>query len=112
MTFSRRTFLKGMVATAAGILVPIEVAAEPERRIWQLDQTMVTPQPLVIEVYAVGHDADGQLRWVGPRNYERLNPRTDNEIIRVSRVLPDGTFAFERMAPASEWAEVSGWQPS
>lgn len=37
----RRTFLKGLVATAAGVLVPGHVAAEPERRIWALDRTMV-----------------------------------------------------------------------
>jgi hypothetical protein len=39
----RRTFLKGLVATAAGVLVPGHVAAEPERRVWALDQTMVAP---------------------------------------------------------------------
>lgn len=37
---NRRDFLKGLVATAAGVLVPGEVAAEPERRIWALDKTM------------------------------------------------------------------------
>jgi hypothetical protein len=37
----RRTFLKGLVATAAGVLVPGHVAADPERRIWALDRTMV-----------------------------------------------------------------------
>lgn len=36
---SRRTFLKGLVVTTAGLLLPAEVAAEPTRRIWQLDQT-------------------------------------------------------------------------
>jgi hypothetical protein len=41
MNLSRRTLLKGMVATAAGLLLPVDVAAEPERRIWALDQTMV-----------------------------------------------------------------------
>lgn len=37
----RRTFLKGLVATAAGVLVPGSVAAEPDRRVWALDRTMV-----------------------------------------------------------------------
>lgn len=34
MPLTRRTFLKGMVAGAAGLLLPSDVAAEPERRIW------------------------------------------------------------------------------
>jgi hypothetical protein len=38
---NRRTFLSGLVATAAGVLIPGVVAAEPERRIWVLDQTML-----------------------------------------------------------------------
>jgi hypothetical protein len=42
-TVDRRTFLRGLVATAAGVLIPASVAAEPERRIWALDSTMVTP---------------------------------------------------------------------
>jgi hypothetical protein len=41
---NRRTLLKGLVATAAGVLVSEEVLAEPERRIWALDQTMVQPR--------------------------------------------------------------------
>jgi hypothetical protein len=40
---SRRTLLKGLAATAAGVLVSEEVLAEPERRIWALDETMVQP---------------------------------------------------------------------
>jgi hypothetical protein len=40
----RRTFLKGLVATAAGVLVPGAVLAEPERRVWALDQTMAQPK--------------------------------------------------------------------
>lgn len=50
MTLSRRTFLKGMVATAAGLLIPAEVAAEPERRLWALDQTMLGQRPFVPEL--------------------------------------------------------------
>jgi hypothetical protein len=41
---SRRSLLKGMIATAAGVLIPEHVAAEPERRIWALDSTMIEPQ--------------------------------------------------------------------
>jgi hypothetical protein len=40
---NRRTFFKGLAATAAGILVPGAVLAEPERRVWALDSTMVAP---------------------------------------------------------------------
>jgi hypothetical protein len=47
----RRSFLKGLVATAAGVLVPGAVLAEPERRVWALDQTMVQPKlPLDIGI--------------------------------------------------------------
>ena len=42
---NRRDLIKGLVATAAGILVPSAVAAEPERRIWALDRSMVTREP-------------------------------------------------------------------
>lgn len=38
---NRRTFLKGLVATAAGVLVAPDVLAEPERRVFALDQTML-----------------------------------------------------------------------
>lgn len=38
---NRRTFFKGLAATAAGVLIPEQVLAEPERRIWALDRTMV-----------------------------------------------------------------------
>jgi hypothetical protein len=31
---NRRTLLKGLVATTAGLLIPEAVAVEPERRIW------------------------------------------------------------------------------
>ncbi len=40
---NRRAFLKGLTATAAGLLIPGQVLAEPERRIWALDSTMVQP---------------------------------------------------------------------
>lgn len=39
---NRRGFLTGLAATAAGLLVPGDVAAEPQRRVWALDQTMLT----------------------------------------------------------------------
>lgn len=38
---NRRTLFKGLVATAAGVLIPGEVAAEPDRRVWALDRTMI-----------------------------------------------------------------------
>jgi hypothetical protein len=49
MRLTRRDLLKGMAATAAGILLPERVAAEPERRIWALDRTMAG-KPTVVDV--------------------------------------------------------------
>jgi hypothetical protein len=46
MPLSRRGFLKGLVGTAAGILVAPEILAEPERRVWALDGSMVRPYEL------------------------------------------------------------------
>lgn len=34
MPLSRRGFLKSLAATAAGLFVPADVLAEPERRVW------------------------------------------------------------------------------
>jgi hypothetical protein len=39
---NRRSFLKGLVATAAGVLVAEDVAAEPRRRLFPLDRTMIS----------------------------------------------------------------------
>ena len=44
---NRRTFLKGIAATAAGILIPDYAAAEPHRRVWALDRTMAQ-KPYVV----------------------------------------------------------------
>lgn len=43
MRMDRRSFLRGLVGTAAGVLVAPEVLADPERRVWALDNTMVRP---------------------------------------------------------------------
>ena len=45
---NRRTFLTGLMATATGVLVPASVLAEPERRIWALDRTMLARNPEII----------------------------------------------------------------
>lgn len=45
MRLDRRRFLKGMALTAAGLLLPADVVASPERRIWQLDQTQIRWRP-------------------------------------------------------------------
>lgn len=50
---NRRDFLKrAFAATAAGVLVPTQVipalAAEPERRFWSLDRTMLQPERTVL----------------------------------------------------------------
>lgn len=106
---SRRTFLKGLVATAAGILVPAEVLAEPERRVWALDSTMVTPV----------HDWDAHratmAEWydaLQPNEtpftesilrYTKLHPRTDHEMVKIDLVYADGRVEFQRWAPAQFW---------
>jgi hypothetical protein len=41
---NRRLFLKGLAATAAGLLIPADVLAEPERRVFPLDKTMLAPR--------------------------------------------------------------------
>jgi hypothetical protein len=75
----RRTFLKGLVATAAGVLVPGAVLAEPERRVWALDSTMARPQLYLhrgqqaevlrlMQEYDLGMvlRVDEEIMWVGP----------------------------------------------
>jgi len=41
MPLSRRSFLKTLAVGATGLLVPADVAAEPARRVWALDRTML-----------------------------------------------------------------------
>ena len=49
---NRRDFLKRTLAvSAAGLLVPI---AEPVRRVWALDRTMVAPPPIITPGGLVG----------------------------------------------------------
>ena len=66
---NRRSFLKALAATAAGVLVPGQALAEPERRIWALDQTMTQPawpgwliDPYIGDVIRI----DDELIWIGP----------------------------------------------
>lgn len=44
MEFTRRTFLKGFILTAAGLVLPASALAEaePQRRVWALDSSMLT----------------------------------------------------------------------
>ena len=63
MRMDRRSFLRGLVGTAAGVLVAPEVLAEPERRVWALDNTMVRPV----------HDMSAHIRLL-PEWIERLEP--------------------------------------
>jgi hypothetical protein len=76
---NRRTFLGGLVATAAGVLVSEEVLAEPERRIWALKKTMVAPEVpphfFIDDVgpYPFSSDPDFFIRDV-PDWVDRLSP--------------------------------------
>lgn len=45
MRLDRRRFLRGLVGTAAGVLVAPEVLSEPDRRVFALDRTMVSRSP-------------------------------------------------------------------
>jgi hypothetical protein len=84
---SRRSFLGGLVATAAGVLVSDEVLAEPERRIWALDRTMVgsevPPHFFIDDVgpYPFASDPDFFIRDV-PDWVDKLN-RTDTPLMDV-----------------------------
>ena len=78
----RRTFLKGIVATAAGVLVPARVAAESERRIWELDRTMVIPAlPTEVQIST-------EIGWSSERLPTVLSLVMNGE--RHSYKLPDG----------------------
>ncbi len=48
MSLTRRSFLKFTVAGTAGLLLPEAVAAEPGRRVWALDRTMLA-DPWAVE---------------------------------------------------------------
>ncbi len=73
---NRRAFLGGMVATAAGILIP-------DRKVWALDKTMVRPELIRTNNRVVMLDGDifwpalegtvlrhkGEVMWVGREGY-------------------------------------------
>lgn len=99
---TRRTLLKGLAVTAAGLLIPAEVLAEPERRVWALDSTQMGFTDLADT--PVSPITRGSLVF-GPDilRYDRLFPRTDHEIIRVNRLYPDGRIEFVRWEGSSFW---------
>ena len=82
---NRRIFLTGIAATAAGILVPQAVLAEPERRVWALDQTMTDGRfpSYVSRAFSVNGTYE-----VGDI-LELWNWRNDREIAWVYEVLPE-----------------------
>jgi hypothetical protein len=91
----RRSFLKGLVATAAGVLVPGQVLAEPERRVWALDRTMVTPPagewvPYRGELTRTYLETDSFIA-TPPASWD-----LSDELVRVVGIQPSGYVVVER----------------
>jgi hypothetical protein len=96
----RRTFLKGLVATAAGVLVPGHVAAEPERRVWALDGTMVSP-----------------VRRVHLEEHPYLDPRIPITTIQIAHqeIVTAGGLDWEPgdyMNIGGEWMKILSEEPT
>ena len=80
---SRRSLLKGMVATAAGVLIPD--GYDSERRVWALDRSMIDPGKELLRAKRDMEQAvlygdyeafsvlryQGDLWWVGPDGHAR-----------------------------------------
>lgn len=89
----RRSFLKGLVATAAGVLIPASVAAEPERRIWALNRSvLVRPVPWSKEPFM-------ELTWDGMQNGLRVYAVVVNN--------PNGTVDRIPMEPTGDGTYVA-----
>jgi hypothetical protein len=58
---NRRIFLKSLVVTAAGVLIPQHVAAEPERRVWALDRDMLRSGHASSQLTISRYEADCEL---------------------------------------------------
>ena len=81
---SRRSLLKGLAATAAGVLIP--GGYDPERRIWALDQSMIDPRKELLRAKRDMEQAilygdyeafsvlryQGNIWWVGPDGHARV----------------------------------------
>lgn len=106
----RRTFLKGLVATAAGVLVPGAVAAEPERRIWALDRTMQRPR-LAPGVYPLKYvhvftfDNDPHVDWTFGTMDGSVYQLTD---ISNGEITVNNTLSFEDLPDI--WSRTYGGQ--
>ena len=84
MRMDRRSLLRGLVGTAAGVLVAPDVLAEPERRVWALDSSMVNPMQFLGEdynyyqrfEYGVVFRVGDEIMWRGPDRIYRGQART------------------------------------
>lgn len=101
----RRTFLKGLVATAAGVLVPGAVLAEPERRVWALDRTMVAAERTVVHVQ---WDAD-PLRWAYSVNFRYDDGYTDNVMVTAEELHRGEPIQIPRGGTLSGVDITSNW---
>jgi len=65
---NRRQLLGGFVASVAGLLIPEALAAEPERRVFALDRTMLDPRISVMsgQFDPEGFEDYGRLSLMGP----------------------------------------------
>lgn len=81
---SRRSLLKGLAATAAGVLIPD--GYDPERRVWALDRSMIDPRKELLRAKRDMEQAvlygdyeafsvvryQGNIWWVGPGGHARV----------------------------------------
>lgn len=89
MTLSRRSFLKGLAAGTAGLLLPIGVLAEPERRFWPGYSL-----PPLQNVHGIGGMKYGEMPF-GIRNavvYRMQQYNREPDMIHVVSTL-DGNYA-------------------
>jgi hypothetical protein len=78
---NRRSFLAGLTATAAGLMVP-------ERKVWALDQTMIDSD-LRFGRFAAGDrialDFDGTVRWYEFNHIWQIDGFTGAEYVPMTR---------------------------
>lgn len=90
---NRRTFLRGMLLAAAGLMVPPLALEEPVRRLWALDGTMLGAEPEIATAETMA-EAESFAASAG----------------RVMALVEDGIAGFDQLpgfhAPTPETVEV------
>jgi len=118
---NRRRFLQGLTATAAGLFVPADVAAEPERRIWP----GWSPAPSSVPIYhawttinvagiAVGEIHVPERRdWLEVIQDGRIFPcdilSMGGEYLLVTAVEPGRIEVVRDLFPSGHFADPDGW---